>query len=96
MNEAWKKQWEAKRKKQAKQQPEYRLALDIHSGHTPNPVPGPHFPDFPAHGRGIMKWACGAKDCDYWTGYQTRTKASKMILAHCKAKNEQLQREDSA
>ena len=82
----WQADWEAKRARQAKRQPEYRLALDVYGGFSPQPVPGDHFPDRPAYdGHRHMKWACLA--CGYWTGYQSKTKASKMILQHCAAKN---------
>lgn len=85
---SWKAEWEAKRARQAKLQPEYRLALDIYSGWQAQPVPGPHVPELPSHGASsTMKWSCGAPDCDYWTGYERKNKASRMILQHCAAKN---------
>lgn len=90
MSEEWKAEWLAKRARQEKQQPEYRLALDIANGRDGHTLTGPHFPFNPSYGaRSAMRWQCSAPGCEYWTGYQTKTKASKMILAHCRAKNAQ-------
>lgn len=48
-----------------------------------------HFPSRPSYGRsggrGIAKWACAG--CDYWAGYNSRTKSNRMILAHVTQRN---------